>query len=486
MNATEGSDGAWAGSASDRVFFASAAALVLVGAGLRVAMAFESFWLDEAWSYFLALGLESPWQVVTELRHDNNHILNTLYLRALGPDAAPLAYRALSLATGIAFLPLLAVFARRWGRSVALLALALVAVSAPLVSASAQARGYAPSLLLGLVYVMATGARSGGRRGAARLALLWLSGVLGFLSHGTFVYPLLAALAWSIAHDLRAGSKPAAMLKETAIVHGPAIALAAFLYVVFYSQLSVGGGPDYEREAVVRQALASSMGLPRRGLLTWLASGVALVLVGGALWQLRNAADRIGVFFATVVLLAPALVVGLSDPKVFYARYLLACLPWLYLLVAISLVASWRPARWTRAAALALGALFLLPSVARNVSILSVGRGDYERALAFMDRRSPSGTIEVGSDHDLRNETVLRFYARRLPAGRRLRYYRAGEWPDRGPEWYLRHSWRAGRDPEPTVSPAPGLVYERVDIFEHGPGDGFTWSLYRASRSDGR
>ena len=66
-----------------RRLIALGAPLVVAAGLVRLAAASNEFWLDEVWSLFIALDAKSAWRLFT-VRHDNNHILNTLYLRAIG------------------------------------------------------------------------------------------------------------------------------------------------------------------------------------------------------------------------------------------------------------------------------------------------------------------------------------------------------------------------------------------------------------------
>ena len=60
--------------------------LALAGSALRIAAAFDQFWLDEVWSWSLAQRARS-WLDVLTLAHDNNHQLNTLWIHVLGPES---------------------------------------------------------------------------------------------------------------------------------------------------------------------------------------------------------------------------------------------------------------------------------------------------------------------------------------------------------------------------------------------------------------
>ena len=88
---------------------------------------------------------------ILRTRHDNNHVLNSLYLHLVG-DGAPLyLYRLFAVVCGIASLWVIAHIARRWGHAEALYSVILVATSFPLLVYFSEARGYAPAMLFGLV-----------------------------------------------------------------------------------------------------------------------------------------------------------------------------------------------------------------------------------------------------------------------------------------------------------------------------------------------
>ena len=69
------------------VFITTLAIIVSAGALVRIAAAQGELWLDEIWSYRLAHLAASPFAILTSLHNDNNHYLNTLYLRSI-PEGA--------------------------------------------------------------------------------------------------------------------------------------------------------------------------------------------------------------------------------------------------------------------------------------------------------------------------------------------------------------------------------------------------------------
>jgi hypothetical protein len=455
-------------------------------------MGFESFWLDEAWSHAMATQAESVSALFTGFRHDNNHLLNTVYLYAVDDAVGSghwIAYRVPALLAGGLSLWVIFRIGCRWGRLEGLLALALVATSFPLISASAQARGYSGAILCSLLYFALSRRlddrsqhEDGWRRAWAVFALASIA-LLGLLSHPTFVYGLAGVVAWTAVDSLERGEGVARATLRVGLQHGLALLTVLVLYAFFFAHLEVGGGPSYDRWVAIQQAIAQTMALPRRGPLTAIAALAAALLVAQGLWVLgRWGGWRARVFFIVTIVLAPAAVIGLSDPELVYARYLVATFPWFYLLVAIGTARPLRAGgapRWLAAAVL----VFLLASNLWQTSrVLGEGRNDYARSLDYIDQRTVGPVIEIGSDHDFRNRVLLRFYGRRLASGRTLVYQESSEWSPEGPEWYLRHDWRAGHAPEEDYEPSPGYRYGLEQTFEHGPGDGFQWFIYRRAR----
>ena len=450
------------------------ASLLLGGAGLRVGLGFESFWLDEAWSYLLSTQASSALEIFG-IRHDNNHLLNTLYLysiRDLVGSSHWIFYRVPALLAGCISLFVLWRLASHWSRSEALVLLALAATSFPLASASAQARGYSLAILCSILYALLA-RRSPGAAEARTSLGLGMIAVLGLLSHVTFVYTWLAVVAWFASRD---GAR------TLLLRHGVPLACIVGLYIGFYSGVEVGGGPSYDRFVTIRQAISQTMALPRRGVLTWLAMAFAVILIVRGLVLLGRRRDSRGIFLAVALGVAPGLVILVADPGLLYARYLLLVFPWFYWIVAIVVADELSQGGARRVLAVCVLSLFALSNLWHATSVIREGRNDYVRTLAYIDEHSDGSRLEIGGDHAFRNETVLRFHANRIKSGRPVVYLAKSGWPEQGPEWYLRHDWKAGNDPERMISLGPGLVYQRVVSFEHGPGDGFQWFVYRRAK----
>jgi uncharacterized membrane protein len=137
----------------------AAAGIVVVAGTVSLLAIFNDLWLDEIWSLDKARHLTSPWAAVTELHHDNNHILNTLVMY-LWPNASPeWLYRLPAWLSGVAAVVLAGLIGRRQAGSPlgGLIAMVLMGGSYLMVHYASEARGYAMAIAVGLLAFHAKG-----------------------------------------------------------------------------------------------------------------------------------------------------------------------------------------------------------------------------------------------------------------------------------------------------------------------------------------
>src|SRR3972149_11120471 len=120
----------------DKKTWAALIALAILFGALRVAAALGDLYIDEVWSLYFA---KSSWTEIFRIRHDNNHLLNTLYLRALGEsvfnmggEPVFLSYRLLSIVSGTLSLLLLGFIGMKRGALEAFTLVILAGLSYPL------------------------------------------------------------------------------------------------------------------------------------------------------------------------------------------------------------------------------------------------------------------------------------------------------------------------------------------------------------------
>jgi len=453
---------------------------VVIGAGLRAAGAFDQFWLDEIWSLKMVRSVDSPLGILTRLTHDNNHPLNSLYLWLVGPTSNWVLYRGLAVVSSIGALLLVVRLTRGRPPLEALAAVALAALSYPLVVYGSEARGYAPAMLCALAALsLFEKARHRSQGGA--LALFWLALVLGLLAHLTFAF-VLASLFLLALDGGRGRARPAATAAGLARLFLPPLLVSGALYYPYLRGLGLGDAPREPLWVVLRQWMALVAGAPSEGTPGTVAALIVTGLLGaGAAWAWREG-DRDRAFHLAILLLPPLVAVALRPPFLI-VRYFMVAVPFLILLVARTLhrVAARGPrGRWLSAALLAS---FLVGSAAQVFVFLRVGRGHYREVVDHMLASTPGDEVSVTSDHDFRNRMMLSYYVPYGTPPKRVVYTPLAAVPPEGTEWLIRHSLE--RDPRPPAESRVGdlryqLVY-RAPFF--GELSGFHWFLYRRTGS---
>jgi hypothetical protein len=454
----------------------TAAVLVLAAALVRVLGARGDLWLDEIWSMELARVAGSAGGVFTQLHHDNNHHLNTLWLLLVGYDAGPVAARLLSVVAGAAMVGVAALGDRR-DRALSLAWAFLLAFSYVLVHYGSEARGYGPALLFAVAAFVALDRLLATGRAAWSIGFA-AAAVLGLLSHLTFLYAFLAFLAWAGATAWKDPGRPG-LVRGLALAFLPPVAFFLVLWAVDLRHLAVGGGPEYRLLDVLGELVRSTAGLPA-GPLAWAALPF-LALPGIGLARLVRERDPRWVFFLVVILVGPAAVLVATRPEYLAPRYFLVAVPFLLWLAASGAVILGRTGRPGLRVVVAMAILFLAGNGASLARLARDGRGQYREALAFVLRSEPGTVASVGSDHDFRNATVIGRHVRDLPGVDRFRYVQAGEWTSTSPRWVLVHHFDGDPPPDPVVLGPTGTRYDLARVFPYAGLSGWDWYVYRIS-----
>ena len=155
---------------------------VIIATILRSLCASGELWLDELWSIVLLEDVQSPSDLLLKVRHDNNHLLNSLWMWVLGPTASPIVYRIPSILYAAMTLACLAIALNRsgFGWSGAIWSV-LIATSYPLVLLGSEARGYALSLLCAMICFLVLVEAARGQQQRYKAGVFSLIATLGIL-----------------------------------------------------------------------------------------------------------------------------------------------------------------------------------------------------------------------------------------------------------------------------------------------------------------
>ncbi len=287
--AGEGPGGRWPGLDGDAVHRWAVAALVLVGAALRIAYITQPMAYMESLTYIafssrpLAVGL-------SHYTWPNNQLLNTLLSHLssglLGNE--PWAIRLPALVFGILLLPAVYLAGRRlYDKHAGLLALALTVPASQLIGFSAQARGYTMQAFFFLTLILCAASLLREERFLAWAGFV-LSAVLGFYAVPTMLYffpPVYFWFAWS-------GLRAAPREKRKGFARRCLLAGAAAVFLVLLSYLPVilttGLSSITSNQYVASQGTGSFLsGLPGNCFDMWsswnvvFTTPVALLFLGG-------------------------------------------------------------------------------------------------------------------------------------------------------------------------------------------------------------
>ena len=458
------------------------AILVLaVAATLRIAASLGDLWLDEIWTLSIVAQLSSAVEILTRLRDENNHILNTWFVYLLGPEQDWLLYRLPSVLAGLGTVWCAGSIGRRRSDGEGLLAMILTAGSYLLVHYSSEARGY--SLVLFFAVLSFDLFERGSLRPSWKFDLLFAVAVIaGFLSQAMFVYYYAAVGGWSLWHLLRpVGSRPqarSAELRRLIRCHALPILFGGAYYLLFLRHLVNAGGPVYRLEDVVVETLSLTLGGPPAGAFSVaIAIGAVAVFCTGLILLRRQGDDR-WLFYLGVIVAGPALLMLITRRNEVYVRYFLLAVVFFLLLASQVCCWLWRRGgiwRWL-AAVLVTGVL-----VGNGVHIsrlIEVGRGGYLAALRYMEEQTIGPTLTLASDHDFRNGMVIAYYAPFLGGEKPLQYFPAGQWSSPGPEWVLKHEISQNRRPPPEFRLPDGTTYRLVREYPYAGLSGWSWWIY--------
>ncbi|MCW5898768.1 MAG: glycosyltransferase family 39 protein [Flavobacteriales bacterium] len=171
--------------------------LILAGAALRAWLMPAAITYDEAftWTYYASRPLHV---ILSDLSYPNNHILHTLLVKLFTTvlGVGTISLRLPAFLAGVAVMPLFYLFVRAtFNRYIALMALAMVAASGPLIEYGALARGYTLTWLA-LMAALLLGRHFVKENNPASALLLALVLALGLWTTPVMVYQAAFVYVW--------------------------------------------------------------------------------------------------------------------------------------------------------------------------------------------------------------------------------------------------------------------------------------------------
>ncbi len=459
----------------DRRVWIAVAALTVAGFLLRLACAHGDLWLDEIWSVNHIRNLANAGDILWRLPSTNNHILNSLWLWIVGPNAPVVLIRLESIIVGALTVPVAALLCGRSGPVGAITGAALAAGATIFVQYGSEARGYAGLLLMIFVAAEALECFLEKPSTAARFGFAGAV-ALGALFHLTML-PAAATLTAatllrskfrgrSFAEVLVNGLDPALM---GIIGAAPALALLA-ASILNTHRIETGALTPFSVTALTQSLTslyAATLGLPFDLPLPF-ALLLCLGLTGLAVLLLTP--ERLVLPLATLLL--PAAFAALTRaPNVQYPRFYLIAVLGLVLLVSDVTQEFWRQRRW--AALFGLSGFLLVGNAIHLEKLFVFGRGNIRPLVARMEH---DGATTFGTNMPLETWISLHFYDSRGA----LTLVQSQDWCARPPNWYVLTDRPGEKLPDAFGPGGCGGPYRLVMVVERAPLSGLGYALYRA------
>ena len=456
-----------------------------VGVGVRVFAAQNDLWFDEVWTLqLLRERVHSFGDVFTNLKHDNNHHLCSLWMWLVGQNASALLYRLPSVLASIGTIVVAGLIGLHRSRLEGCIAVILTSWSYLLIHFGTEARGYSLVIFFALLAWYAL------QQFEEKRSWIWITVfgsavILGFLAHLEFAVCFAGLVAWALWRFVRYRSKwQQAVLDLFALFTAP-VALMLVFYFVTIRGMEVFGGPPYRRWPLLIKTASYTLGGPGSGAAAAIAALLAVAALCVALIYLKYDRDDRWIFYA-VVILAPLAVIAIQRPQQLYVRYLMISVAMSLLLLSSGYAAKLRRGFAGPAIGLALLALYVTGNAANTSNLLRFGRGQYLAALLFMEKHSSDKKVLISSSADLGIGMLVNYYKSHLYRPEDLQYvdqitlnedYVRTNGFSLGAEWLILPRDDLAKQP-PRVTDEYGNSYQLVSIYRGSDLSGSNLLLY--------
>lgn len=368
----------------------------LIAFAFRLLAAKDAFWLDEIFSYYLAMEFDSFLEAIlfTKVEH---HILNTLYMHGMGEQENWLIYRLLSVISGSLSVILLWYHAvKRSGKPAALAALLLSGFSCILIVYASEARGYTPAIFFILCASLLYEAKP------ARRISFGICTILALLSHPSAVCIYIGLGAWGLYKLFCSEERFSNKVLDLWKWHGLPTMFFVWFYLCILRPSGSVGGDVLPLHNVLIETLTWLAGTPGYGVWPWIAVAwvVAGFIMGIYVAYIRR--DGSWIFYGTTLLLAPLLMLSMQPHPYVYPRYFVVLFPFYLLMLAECLGWLWLHVQGGKFLYTFILILMLLGQGMLLIEFLAHGRGGYTQAVHHMIENTPKSVVLVGSDHDFR------------------------------------------------------------------------------------
>ncbi|MDR3463440.1 MAG: hypothetical protein P4L76_14100 [Beijerinckiaceae bacterium] len=466
--------------------------VTLAGALLRIAAARCDLWLDEIWSFRLIGQVRTASDIVFALPYDNNHILNSLWLKLVGADASPLVARLPAIVFGVLSIPVAARLGARIGPLAAVVFAAIFAFDFAFVEYGSEARGYSGLILAILVALDALENMLDGRSPRRNQAVFALAIAFGTLSHLTMLESTGVLCLTAILRLWRSGGWRLATLDRArpilvAAAAGTAPALVSLAISLAPGVVHTGLATPFSADAFLEglgRMIGATIGLPD-GPFDPKATALMLLIVGiGALGLLCLIPPRRRYFYVLAICGLPVFHAALHLPNQQGARFHLTAAIALALLAAEGWARAWAGGGGARVVALTAGVGFAICQYESLSAFLTHHRGHFAEATALMSEHGPATFMVLPPVAFGETAAVIRWYVGKQDGGAKPEPATAAGACPASANWLLivhhpNEPVEASGSSTVVGSGPCGARFDHAKTFKAYGLSGFTWVLFR-------
>jgi uncharacterized membrane protein YwzB len=454
-------------------------------------LSLKDLWLDEIWTINSLLSLYSPLEVFTTLKHDNNHILNSLITYAL-LKVFPLTYENLwilkipSLVFALLSFVLFSLISNDSGsQSERVFGTVIVFFSYILFLYGTEVRGYASLLFFCLLTFFLYKKLIKKGHDTTLMVLFIVATIFGVLSHITFLNFFLPLLGYALFQHYKKDTL--LQWKETIFLFGLPLLFTILIIDLHYKGITIGGGPEYSYLNIIPSTISIFLGGPT---ISYAQPDTIAVVFGYTLFAVlffvlyyfeHTKENNEKVFFALVLPVFILLFFIVVQPRYVYPRYLIPNMIFMYLIFAKILSILWDKNRCGKAVALLFISIYIIGNCYHILGLYNYGRGGYVSMLQTIASQKKEGMINVTGEYPFRDSTIIDFYSKLSYKDKREEDFARIRYTDSldEAEFYLQQSQDYYATPQQKFSDKQGKNFELVSAEYSAVLSGWSWFLYR-------
>ncbi len=401
--------------------------IILCGILLRIAAAANTeLRFDELISLDLVSVIQSPWNILLTLHHDNNHPLASfvIFVVGVGKYTPAIWYRVAPILSSLFGMALFFLILKKRANSSlpALIGVALFSSSLLSITLSSEIRGYSFAATSALFAFFLHSSR----RDLLGAIGFTVASCIGLLAHATYIL-FFTAMGVADLILLQWSTTTQNQRKDFSVFCGRYGCSSLFLilvYIVFYRHLPPVSAPIIPWNDTVASTLSLTFGGPWISMISRPIYLAVWIYAAIGAWVLGNSLRKTVLFrpdhlhLLLIIIVVPFFAILIICPQAIAERYLYLPVTFSYLVIAEYLVSLILNDGWKRYWGITIMTLILGGNLAHSACFAFFGTGRMHDLIQYCheNRQTINSPLLIGGDHDLRIGLPLKRIAAEYPA----------------------------------------------------------------------